>query len=108
MGFAPPGTCGRGSGARRWTLPPRSAGRKFVEIRTDGGTITAEAVIIATGDLIDDLKALRRHFAPMQTYAVVTERLPAAIRREVGKRTLALRDTASPPHLLRWLKDDRV
>ena len=84
------------------------AGRKFVEVRTDGGTITAEAVIIATGDLIDDLKALRRHFAPAQTYAVVTERLPAAVRREVGKRTLALRDTASPPHLLRWLKDDRV
>jgi glycine/D-amino acid oxidase-like deaminating enzyme len=84
------------------------AGRKSVEIRTDGGTITAEAVIIATGGLPDDLRALRRHFAPTQSYAVVTESLPAAVRREVGKHAAALRDSASPPHLLRWLKDDRV
>jgi glycine/D-amino acid oxidase-like deaminating enzyme len=84
------------------------AGRKAVEIKTDGGVITADAVIIATGGLPDDVRALRRHFAPMQSYAVVTESLPAAVRREVGKRTAALRDTASPPHVLRWLKDDRV
>ena len=84
------------------------AGRKAVEIKTDGGVITADAVIIATGGLPDDLRALRRHFAPMQSYAVVTERLPATVRREVGKRTSALRDTASPPHVLRWLEDDRV
>jgi glycine/D-amino acid oxidase-like deaminating enzyme len=84
------------------------ARRKAVEIKTEGGTITAEAVIIASGDLIDDLRALRRHFAPVQSYVVVTERMPAAVRRDVGKRTAALRDTAQPPHLLRWLKDDRV
>jgi glycine/D-amino acid oxidase-like deaminating enzyme len=84
------------------------AGRKAVEIKTDAGVITAETVIIATGGLPDDLRALRRHFAPIQSYAVVTESLPAAVRREVGQRTSALRDTASPPHVLRWLKDDRV
>lgn len=84
------------------------AGRKSVEIKTDGGVITADAVIMATGGLLDDVKALRRHFAPTQSYAVVTESLPAAVRREVGKRTVALRDSASPPHVLRWLKDDRV
>jgi glycine/D-amino acid oxidase-like deaminating enzyme len=54
------------------------------------------------------LRALRRHFAPVQSYAVVTERMPAAVRRDVGTRAAALRDTAQPPHLLRWLKDDRV
>ena len=84
------------------------AGRKAVEIKTDGGVITADAVIIATGGLPDDLRALRRHFAPTQSYAVVTESLPAAVRRDVGKRAAALRDSASPPHVLRWLKDDRV
>jgi len=84
------------------------ARRKFVEIKTAGGTITAESVVIATGALIDDLKALRRHFAPVQSFMVVTERMPAAVRRDVGKRAAALRDTASPPHLLRWLKDERV
>jgi glycine/D-amino acid oxidase-like deaminating enzyme len=84
------------------------AGRKAVEIKTDGGLITADAVVIATGGLPDDVRALRRHFAPTQSYAVVTESLPAAVRREVGKRASALRDSAAPPHVLRWLKDDRV
>ena len=84
------------------------ARKKFVEIATAGGTITADAVVIATGALIDDLRALRRHFAPVQSYVVVTERMPAAVRRDVGKRAAALRDTAIPPHLLRWLGDDRV
>src|SRR5579872_877086 len=84
------------------------ARKKSVEIKTAGGTITAEAVVIATGALIDDLKALRRHFAPVQSFLVVTESMPAAVRRDVGRRAAALRDTATPPHLLRWLKDDRV
>jgi glycine/D-amino acid oxidase-like deaminating enzyme len=82
--------------------------RKAVEVRTDGGVVTADAVLVASGALIDDLRALRRHFAPSQSSFVVTEAMPAAVRREVGKRATALRDTANPPHLLRWLADDRV
>jgi glycine/D-amino acid oxidase-like deaminating enzyme len=70
--------------------------------------ITADAVVVATGGLPDDLRALRRHFKPSLSYAVVTQPLPAAVRRETGTRTSALRDTAIPPHLLRWMKDDRV
>lgn len=84
------------------------AGRKGVEIVTDGGSITADAVVVATGGLPDELRALRRHFAPTLAYAVVTDPLPAAVRRETGKRMAALQDTATPPHVLRWLKDDRV
>jgi gamma-glutamylputrescine oxidase len=84
------------------------AGRKAVQIKTDGGIVTASAVVIATGGLPDDLRALRRHFQPRQTCAVVTGVLPAAVRREVGRRAAALRDTNDPPHLLRWLKDDRA
>ena len=84
------------------------AGRKAVQVKTDGGLVTASAVVIATGGLPDDLRALRRHFQPRQTCAVVTGVLPAAVRREVGTRTAALRDTSDPPHLLRWLSDDRV
>jgi glycine/D-amino acid oxidase-like deaminating enzyme len=84
------------------------AGRKSVDIRTESGTITAESVVIATGGPIDDLRALRRHFRPQQTYALVTEPLPAAVRRLVGPRDAALRDSAAPPHFLRWMKEDRV
>lgn len=92
----------------RTTVRAVRASRKAVEIKTDGGRITADAVIMATGGLLDDVGALRRHFPPTQSYAVVTDSLPAAVRREVGARATALRDSASPPHVLRWLKDDRV
>ena len=84
------------------------AGRKAVQIVTDGGSIAADAVIVATGGLPDDLRALRRHFTPSVSYAVVTEPMPAAVRRETGKRTAGLQDTAAPPHVLRWMKEDRV
>jgi glycine/D-amino acid oxidase-like deaminating enzyme len=65
-------------------------------------------VIVATEAPIPDLRALRRHLKPQHAYYVVTEPLPAAVRREVGQRAAALRDDAMPPHVLRWLKDDRV
>lgn len=84
------------------------AGRKAVTVMTEGAVVTADAVVIATGALPDDLRALRRHFAPRQSCAVVTAPLPAAARRETGRRAAALRDTHVPPHLLRWLPDDRV
>lgn len=82
--------------------------RKDVELKTDGGTVVADAIVIASGSLIDDLRALRRHFAPSLSYAVVTERLAATVRRQLGSRTAALTDDHAPPHLLRWLDDDRV
>jgi glycine/D-amino acid oxidase-like deaminating enzyme len=84
------------------------ARRKSVEVMTETGVVSASAVVIATGALPDDLRALRRHFAPLMSYAAVTQPMPAAVRREVGKRTAAVRDTHHPPHLVRWLKDDRV
>ena len=81
---------------------------KLVEVNTASGTVRAEAVVIATGAPLRDLRALRRHFRREQGYAVVTESLPAAARRELGKRAAALRDSNDPPHFLRWLKEDRV
>jgi glycine/D-amino acid oxidase-like deaminating enzyme len=92
----------------RTTVRRIKAGRKSVQLKTDGGVITADAVVIAMGSLPDDLRALRRHFAPRQSCAVVTGTLPAAVRREIGKRSAALADTSNPPHLLRWMPDDRV
>ncbi len=84
------------------------AGRKSVVVTAGTGTVHAEAVIIATGAALPDLRALRRHLHHQQSYAVVTEPLPAAVRRELGRRAAALRDSSSPPHFLRWLKDDRA
>jgi glycine/D-amino acid oxidase-like deaminating enzyme len=82
--------------------------RKGVEIVTDRGLVRAEAVVIATGAPLRDLKPLRRHLRPEHSYAVVTAPLPAAVRREVGARSAAMRDTVAPPHFLRSLKEDRV
>jgi glycine/D-amino acid oxidase-like deaminating enzyme len=84
------------------------AGRKGVEISTATGIVRGQAVVIATGAPLGDLRALRRHLHPQHSYAVVTEPLPAAVRRELGRRAAALRDSADPPHMLRWLKEDRA
>jgi glycine/D-amino acid oxidase-like deaminating enzyme len=84
------------------------AGRKRVDVTARTGTLRAQAIVIATGAALPDLRALRRHLSPHHGYAVVTEQLPAAVRRELGRRAAALRDSADPPHFLRWLKDDRV
>lgn len=84
------------------------AGRKQVEILLDHGQLRADAVVIATASPLQDLRALRRHLDARHGYAVVTEPLPSAVRREVGRRAAALRDSGKPPHVLRWLKDDRV
>jgi gamma-glutamylputrescine oxidase len=84
------------------------SGRRQVEVTTPSGTVRGEAVLVATAAPLPDLRALRRHLKPFDTYAVVTERLPAAVRREVGRRASALQDTEIPPHRLRWVKEDRV
>jgi glycine/D-amino acid oxidase-like deaminating enzyme len=81
---------------------------KHVEVTTNGGVVRAGAVVIATAAPLADLRSLRRHFRNQQGYAVVTEPLPAAVRRQLGQRAAAIRDTAPTPHFLRWLKDDRV
>ncbi len=84
------------------------AGRKHVEVTTAAGIVRADTVLVATAAPLPDLRALRRHLKPLDTYAVVTEPLPAAVRREVGSRASALRDTETPPHFLRWLREDRA
>lgn len=84
------------------------AGARMVEITTDAGVIRAEAVIVATSAPLPDLRALRRHLKPYLSYGVVTEPLPAVVRRAVGRRTAALRQEGASPHFLRWLADDRV
>ena len=79
-----------------------------VEVVTSAGTVTAETVVVATGAPFPDLRQLRRHLRPRHGYGVVTEPLAAPVRRDVGPRATALRDSSAPPHFVRWLEDDRV
>jgi glycine/D-amino acid oxidase-like deaminating enzyme len=108
LGFATEAVARGAAIYERTTVKRIRARRKLVEVFVDGGVLRAEAVLIATGAPLSDLRALRRHLHPQQGYAVVTAPLPAAVRRDVGKRSTALRDDREPPHFLRWLKEDRV
>ncbi len=84
------------------------ASKKAVEVSTDGATITADAVIVATAAPIKDLRPLRRHLRAEQVYAVVTEPLPAAMRRQVGSRAALIEDVGEPGRVVRWISEDRA
>jgi glycine/D-amino acid oxidase-like deaminating enzyme len=77
--------------------------RNLVEIVTEGGTLTASKVVLATGYPTGDFKPLRRRFTRFDACAVLTPELPTAVRREMPPQDLVLRDTASPDHWLRWV-----
>jgi len=76
--------------------------RRTVEIKTDGGTVTASKVVVASGYPIDDFKPLRRRFVRSDSYIVLTPELPAAVRREMTPPDLILRDTSAPDHWTHW------
>jgi glycine/D-amino acid oxidase-like deaminating enzyme len=103
LGFA------RAAAARNARIFERSAvtrvrpRRRTVDIKTQGGTVTASTVVMATGYPTDDFKPLRRRFVRSSAYAVLTPELPAAIRREMTPQNIVVRDTASPDHWLRWV-----
>lgn len=85
-----------------------AAGRRAVEITTDGGTVRAERVVIATGAPGALYRPLARHFRTQDRFAVLTAPLPAAVRRETAARPVVLQDTATPPHTLRWVREERL
>ena len=83
-------------------------GTRDVELDVDGGIVRAQTAIVTTGTATAEFKQLQRHFSPRETYLVLTEALPLAMRRSMGTRSLTLRDTRTPPHRIRWTADDRI
>jgi glycine/D-amino acid oxidase-like deaminating enzyme len=81
---------------------------KHVELHTAGGILTAETVIICTGEPTSLHASLKRHVHGEETYAVMTERLPAAMRRSLQVKAAVITDVESPPHLVRWTSDGRL
>jgi glycine/D-amino acid oxidase-like deaminating enzyme len=65
-------------------------------------------VIVTTGVATAEFKPLRRHFKSRETYLVLTEPVPASIRKQLGTDKVTLRDMASPRHRLRRTKDGRL
>ena len=83
-------------------------GRRTVDVRTAGGTIRANRVVIATGMPTPLFKALARHFWFRTAYLALTEPVPARLRHQLGRRASVVRDSADPPHVVRWIDDERL
>ena len=83
-------------------------GRRQADVSLDGGIIQAQTVIITTGVATAEFKPLRRHFKRRETYLVLTEPLPASMRKQLGADDVTVRDMASPRHRVRRTKDGRL
>jgi glycine/D-amino acid oxidase-like deaminating enzyme len=82
--------------------------RKHADVVLQNGTIRTRLVVVATGEPGGLFSALRRHVRRQWGYAVVTEPMPAAMRREVGRRTAVMTEPAEARSWVRWLPDDRA
>ena len=82
--------------------------RKHVDVILDGGELRASTVIVATGTATAEYRPLRRHFKRRESYLVLTEQLPAAVRKQLGSRDTTFRDTRDPHRRVRWTADHRI
>ena len=80
--------------------------RKWVDVQTDGGSIRAEKVIVATGVPTALFAALRRHFWFRSTFLALSDPIGSRVRQQLGSRSMVLRDMATPPHVIRWVDDE--
>jgi glycine/D-amino acid oxidase-like deaminating enzyme len=84
-------------------------GRKTADVFTAGGSMRVKRIVVATGMPTTALfKSLRRHFWFHTRYLVLTDPVPAKIRSQLGQRASIVRDSAAPPHIVRWVNDDRL
>jgi glycine/D-amino acid oxidase-like deaminating enzyme len=83
-------------------------GRKTADVFTSDGRMRVPRVVVATGMPTMLFKSLRRHFWFHTTYLALTNPVPAKIRRQLGQRASIVRDSADPPHIVRWLNDERL
>jgi len=82
--------------------------RKYVDVIAEGGTIRAATAIVTTGTPTVEFRQLRRHVKRRENYLVLTEEMPAAIRKQFGARDTTFRDTRNPHRRVRWTDDGRI
>src|SRR5262249_39293119 len=82
--------------------------RKDAEVFTDDARIRTRRVIVATGSPTMEYRQLRRHLKRRESYLVLTEPMPAAMRKAVGPRDASIANTQQPHHRIRWTSDDRI
>jgi glycine/D-amino acid oxidase-like deaminating enzyme len=82
--------------------------RKHADVHTAAGTIRTRKVVIATGFPTTLFKSLARHFWFHSRYVVQTDAVPAKIRQLLGQAATVVRDSATPPHVVRRIGEDRL
>jgi len=82
--------------------------RKHANVILDGGQVRASTVIVTTGTATVEFRQLRRHFKRREGYLVLTEPMPAAMRKQIGGRDTTFADTRRPHHRVRFTADDRI
>ena len=82
--------------------------RKSADVLTANGLIRARGIYVATGRPGPVFRQLERHVHVRHGFAVVTEPLSAAMKREVGPREAVVRDARPDGTWTRWLPDGRA
>jgi len=82
--------------------------RRYADVVLAGGVIRTRLVIVATGEPGTLVGQLRRHTRRLDGFAVVTEPLSAAMRRETGKHRAVVTESGADAHWWRSLPDDRL
>ena len=82
--------------------------RKYADVIAEGGTIRTAKVIVATGSITDVYGPLRRHVDDREAYLVLTDRLPAVMRKELGDPRIVLRDPEPPSIHMSVVDGDRL
>jgi glycine/D-amino acid oxidase-like deaminating enzyme len=94
--------------AERTRVRTVTFGRDGVEVTTGEAVVRGATAIVTTGTATAEFKPLQRHFATRERYMALTEVLPAALRRQLLPSNITLRDTQTPPHVIRWTADHRL
>ena len=79
-----------------------------VRLYSGHATIEAREVVIATGYATKFFRPLAGRFRMRRTYVLVTERIPARLRRRLQLDDVMLWDTERPYHYVRWTDDGRL
>jgi glycine/D-amino acid oxidase-like deaminating enzyme len=82
--------------------------RKVADVFIEHGSIRTSRIVVATGEPTALFRSLERHFYFHRSFFALTDAVPARIRPRLGRRSAILRDLSSPPHVVRWVDDERI
>lgn len=80
--------------------------KRDVQVQTQDGVVTADTVVVCTGEPTDLFRPLKRHFRFEERYLVVTEPLRGSVRKQLFDE-LIITDRETPEHDIRHAPGDR-